>query len=169
MSTKDERLYETGKTAYASIAEMVAALTCDYERLEELREDRDAWSAENAEVWSHTFPADSEELADLEADAGDCADYDTALQRVREDALSVQYRSGWVDAGDRLGAPSKYDITLSTGGPATRVVGDLDEYGDPTSARLEAQDWGTPWTEYEPADSDVLLAYARCFHFGCPG
>jgi hypothetical protein len=42
-------------------------------------------------------------------------------------------------------------------------------HGEPTRARLETQDWGTPWTEYRGAwggGADVLLAYARQFYYG---
>lgn len=51
-----------------------------------------------------------------------------------------------------------------------RIVGDLDANCEPTRARLETQDWGTPWTEYRGAwgngGADTLLAYAQCFYFG---
>jgi len=40
MST-EESLKETGRCAYAAIVEMVAALECDCDRLEELRESRE--------------------------------------------------------------------------------------------------------------------------------
>ena len=56
-------------------------------------------------------------------------------------------------------------ILLGTGGPATRIVCELDD-GEPTRARLQAQDWGTPWTDYIGGDSETLLTYCRCFYFG---
>ena len=58
-----------------------------------------------------------------------------------------------------------YELLLGTGGPAVRIVGDLGEHKEPTSARLEVQDWFKPWTEYsdENHDDNMLLAYACCF------
>lgn len=92
---------------------------------------------------------------------------DLAMQRIQEDALSVEVRTGWHMPGDtEASKPEEYTILLSTGGPATRIIGELDQYGEPKTARLEAQDWFTPWTEYRESDESVLLEYARCFYFG---
>ena len=60
---------------------------------------------------------------------------DSARQVINEDALSAEI-------------VKSYEILLCTGGPAARIVGELNEDGEPTTARLEHQDWGTPWTEY---------------------
>lgn len=151
-----------GAPAYASVAEMVAALECDYDRLEELRGDRD--DADDRAAWAEANPDDAEELKQLEEAAGDHEDRDAAYQAIQDDALSVEVRSGWTTPGEPLTA-EEYCLLLTTGGPAVRIVGDIDR-GEPTSARLEVQDWGKPWTEYFPADSDTLLTYARCFFFG---
>lgn len=91
-------------------------------------------------------------------------DDDKAREAIQEDALHVQVRSDWVAAGDAL-EPAEYNILLCTGGPAVRIIGDLTN-NEPDSARLEYQDWGTPWTEYREADEDTLLQYAKCFYFG---
>ena len=61
--------------------------------------------------------------------------------------------------------PFEFCILLSTGGPASRIRGELDN-GEPCRAWLEVQDWGTPWTQYFDIEQDTLLAYARCFYFG---
>jgi hypothetical protein len=88
-------------------------------------------------------------------------------ERILEDALSVEVRSDWYTLdSDSDRSPGEYMILLSTGGPATRIIGKLDRYCEPETARLEAQDWFQPWTEYRGADQDVLLAYARCFYYG---
>lgn len=90
-----------------------------------------------------------------------------AQQEIQEDPLSIQVRSGWHAVGEES-TPEEFEILLDTGGPAVRIVGELDR-GEPTRARLETQDWGTPWTEYRGAwggGADVLLTYARQFHFG---
>jgi hypothetical protein len=149
---------------------MVAAMECDYERLAELRNARDSWEGDEQSTWATDNPDDAEELADLEEAAGDCEDADQARERIEEDPLSVEVRSDWHTPGDRDGmTPAEYCILLCTGGPACRIVGDLDQYGQPTSARIEHKDWGTSWAEYhssEEADRASLLAYARCFYFG---
>ena len=62
---------------------------------------------------------------------------------------------------------AEYKITLCTGGPAVRIVGELDN-GYPHSASLEYQDWGTPWTAYwlKEEEEEILLEYAQCFYYG---
>lgn len=94
-----------------------------------------------------------------------------ARERIEEDALSVEVRSGWyVPAGDDSGnKPSEYNILLCTGGPACRIIGELDKYCQPSTAVMQVQDWFQPWTDFYPKGEDseaVLLAYARCFYFG---
>lgn len=148
-----DKLKEIGKLAYESIAEMAAALDCDYDRLDEL---------ENSESLDD---AEKEELAELLDAADDCKNRDEALEVIQEDALSVEVRSGWAPVGDCLQA-EEFAILISTGGPAARIRGELDEYRQPARAWLEVQDWGTPWTRYSDASQDVLLTYAQCFYFG---
>lgn len=91
-----------------------------------------------------------------------------AEQTIQEDPLEVAVRSDWHTPGEKAEKPSQYKILLCTGGPAVRIVGDLSEYGEPESATLEYQDWGTPWMEYrlDREEEETVLAYARCFYFG---
>lgn len=154
---KYQALQDIGKSAAESIAEMVAALECDYERLEELRETSR----------KEMTPEDKAELAELEKAAGDCESREDAEQRITEDPLSVQIRNGWHDPGAES-EPEEFEILLSTGGPTTRIIGELDEHCEPTRARLQAQDWFTPWTDYtgDAISQDDLLTYCRCFYFG---
>jgi hypothetical protein len=57
-------------------------------------------------------------------------------------------------------------ILISTGGPALRMIGRLEGF-EPASARLQHQDWGTPWTDYiQPGSSDALIWYASQFYWG---
>lgn len=124
-----------------SIVEMIAA--------------RDALEAgdESAELNGETF-----------------ADADDLRQRIEQSPLSVEVRGGWHTPGDTENdGPEEYRILLTTGGPALQIRGDLGEYGEPSTARLEYQDWGTPWTEYHDgseAEDSAVLAFARCFYFG---
>jgi hypothetical protein len=158
MSTSDESLKETGKSAAAAICEMIAALECDYDRLEELRDVR-----ENTQGLVHEN--DIAELKELEEAAGECTSREQAEQRIQEDALSIEVRGDWQEPLMNMNAMVEFKLLLATGGPAVRIVGELDN-GEPTRAWLEVQDWGTPWTRYFDISQDTLLAYARCFYFG---
>lgn len=110
-------------------------------------------------------PAQREELAELESDAGDCEDEDDAQQRIHEDPLSVEYRSGWSTDPHSLEA-EEFMVLLCTGGPAVRIVGELGDHGTIHRAWLEYQDWGTPWTHYHDADSATLVAYCEALGVG---
>ncbi len=183
--TKEEQLQDIGRCAMASIREMVNAMQCDRERLEELREERDNFTidedenaapdgpgyANDAEAWAAENPDEAEELAQLELECrldGEEVDEETARERIQEDALSVQVRGDWHNVGADDDGACEYEVLLSTGGPATRIIGELNERHEPTSARLQAQDWFTPWTEYvvTGSDHDALMAYVACFYFG---
>lgn len=175
---KYEALQAIGKSAYESIAGMVEALEVDYDRLSELREQRNAVS--KAGTGDDLDLEEEEELKELEAAAGECEDREDAERYISEDPWSVQVRGGWHSIGDQenLNAPEEFEILLGTGGPATRIIGELDEHGQPTRARLQSQDWGTQWTDYRGTtsadgtqrehmpDDDTLLTYCRCFYFG---
>jgi hypothetical protein len=111
---------------------------------------------------------EAEELAELEEAAGDCENEDEARDRILEDALSVEVRSGWHSVGETL-EPSEFSILLCTGGPAVRIRGELNQYKEPHQAWLEFQDWFTSWEELvAPGEgaSEALLKYAQQFHFG---
>jgi len=152
-----------------SIAEMVAALECDYDRLEELREARSDWNLSDGSKgpWCEGNPDDAAELADLESGAEGCESEDEARERIMEDPLEITVRSDWQAMGETL-KPAEFCILLCTGGPAVRIVGDLDRGEEPSRPRVEYQDWGTPWTEYfpTPEQRDALQAYCACFYFG---
>lgn len=159
-TTDNASLSEIGTNALASVLALVAALECDYDRLNELRESADS-------------PEEIEELKALEEAASGCDvnypcdDRDDAEQRIHEDALSVQVRSDWHNVGDDAEL-AEYCILLTTGGPAVRIIGELRD-GEPHSAILQVQDWGTPWTEHVTTGDEhkALLAYAGCFFFEC--
>lgn len=167
---------EIGSNAFRAILEMVKALQCDYDRLDELRDERDCFemdedangapdgpSYENdAEAWAGENPEDAEELDELTEAAGECESEEEAHDRITEDPLSIRV------FGERRGdkwEPDRFEVLLTTGGPAVRIVGDLDEQYQPSRPRLEVQDWGKPWTEYSPADRDTLQAYVDCLYF----
>ena len=58
-----------------------------------------------------------------------------------------------------------YELLLGTGGPATRIVGKLNEHGEPETAELQGQDWGTQWERTELQDEETLLQFAQHFYF----
>lgn len=91
----------------------------------------------------------------------------TILERVSEDALSVEVRSDWRSPGSEAD-PAEYAILLCMGGPAVRIVGRLNQWNEPESASLECQDWFTPWSEVSTSSSqdDALLWYASQHYFG---
>lgn len=164
MANGDRDLNTIGQTAYECIAEMVSALEVDYDRLATLKEDRED-SAFDAESWAVEYPELAEELNELQTAAGEHASRDDAEQRIQEDPLSIEVRSGWTTLDAPLKA-EEFNILLSTGGPAVRIVGELDEYMQPVRAWLEVQDWGTPWTQYFGASQETLLTYASQFYYG---
>ena len=155
MPTKEESLQEIGQNAHDSLAEMVAALECDYDRLDELRDDC-PWVNDD----------ERNELSALEKSAGDCEDLDDAQQRIQEDPLCIEVRSNWQPPnGVTLEPPAEYCILLTTGGPAVRIIGKL-HHNEPVSATLQTQDWGTMWTDYGDSDANMLLTYAGSFWYG---
>jgi hypothetical protein len=178
MTTKtDNHAEEQAEAQYSSIVRMLAALTCDYDRMQELRDERDELNSaindteqdsaerEHARADFRQWEADNaDELAELEDAAGECTDEEEARQIIQEDPLEVQVRSDWESPGAPLEAV-EFMILLCTGGPAVRIVGELNR-GEPCRAWLEYQDWGTPWTQYFGVSSDTLCEYAANFFFG---
>ena len=94
-------------------------------------------------------------------------------QEARESALSVEVRTGWRSPGHTDAEPEEFCITLSTGGPALAIFGELGAHGEPIGARLEFQNWGTRWTYYTDAREldgvslpEALDWFAGLFWFG---
>lgn len=185
LKKEEDHAYQNAQAWAESISQMVLALECDYDRLEELKDARNALSEEfnadpaNAGVdfdnWVRNqvgfTSEDADELAELEAaciiDGSEMKNSDQAIERIQESPLSLEVRSGWTSPGDTMEAED-FCILLSTGGPALRIRGELDQYKEPRRAWLEYQDWGTPWTEYhgEGCSNDDLLTFCRQFYFG---
>jgi hypothetical protein len=100
--------------------------------------------------------------------AGNDGEREAAQTRIEEDPLSVEIRSGWSQPGQPGTEPNEFRILLCTGGPAVRIIGELNEHGEPERAQIEHQDWFTPWqcllgTSEE--DSAALLEYCSQFYF----
>ena len=100
-------------------------------------------------------------------------DYD-AQDQLRESilnsALSVEFRNGWYSDLYHLKGvtePIEFKILLSWGGPALRIIGELDDYG-PVNPKLQYQDWGTLWTDFEITENqqEALNWFFNCFYLG---
>ncbi len=90
-----------------------------------------------------------------------------ATEYITGDALSVEVRSDWHTPGEDS-EEGEYMILLCTGGPAVRIIGDLNGFKEPETTRLQYQDWGTLWEELilSHDDYETLLTYAQQFYFG---
>ena len=112
---------------------------------------------------------------EIEDDGEGNSPAEDAESAIHDDALSVEVRGGWRSLNSPEGAlPAEYRILLCTGGPAVQIVGELNDYLEPETARIQFQDWFTPWANWrgdgETDETDetesTLLDYARCFYFG---
>lgn len=153
-----------------SIEEMVAALDVDYDRLEELRDERNDFETEEPctrqetwNAWSAANPEQAEELAKLEAAAGNCNNEDDAREQIQQDALSVEVRSGWQSVGEQL-APAEFRIVLCTGGPHVELQGELDDNDVPDRVRVIYADWGESGELFD-FNRDTVLRYCQEFYF----
>lgn len=170
MQNTDNHAQEQADAQMESVRAMVAALDLDYDRLEELREERAALvdeldAAAECVRYHHADELDengpeieheeyrrcrdelatwdeenAEELEELEAAAGDCTDRDDAERRILEDALSVEVRSGWHAPGDEEGSAPSEFRILLCTGGPTVQI------------RGELDQYGEPcraWLEYQ--------------------
>jgi len=171
MSTEHaDHAYENARMGMASILGMVQRL--------EHAQDQDSDCGKDFDTQAEHCPITPEES---EAGSGwgasdftlpeiwdEYHDQEQAEQHIQEDALSIEVRDNeWATPGQAGYSPTQFQILLTTGGPALRIMGELDEHQEPRRAWLEYQDWGTPWTEYhgDNASQDALLAYSLCFYF----
>lgn len=166
---EDNHPIDNAKAWFASIVEMVDALRADTTKdsIPTSYIDADDASIED-EDWRNSLQRDRW--------AEDIGDEDARRQRILESVLSVEMRSGWYSLTDYKNRRAEFNILLSTGGPALRLIGELDDSGEPETARLEWQDWGTPWTVLGRSDypatlaseliAEYLLDFARQFYFG---
>jgi len=93
-------------------------------------------------------------------------DMDAIEEEIFNSPLSVEVSSGWTPVGEKL-KPAKYNLLMTTGGPGTRIVGDLDTEGIPATVDIEYQDWNTPWTKYPLSNEELqaILEFAQYFSY----
>ena len=88
-------------------------------------------------------------------------------ESILNSALSVEFRSGWTSNPNDIEL-EEFKILLTWGGPALRVIGDLNQYKEPENIKMQFQDWGTFWTDFEITENqqEALNWYCNCFYFG---
>lgn len=93
---------------------------------------------------------------------------DNIQQTISNYPLEVTIRTDWHAVGAEDSKPTHYQILLSTGGPATRIVGELSQYGEAVTAAIEHQDWFTPWLAFgiTAGVEATLTRFAQQFYFG---
>ncbi|MDP7647768.1 MAG: hypothetical protein QGH82_06855 [Candidatus Woesearchaeota archaeon] len=126
-------------------------MTPGEEEQKKFQEEADAYARNSIEIikeWTDELDNDDEEKRD------------EALEMIHQDPLEVKTRTDF--NGSR-----QYMILLGTGGPAARIIGDLNDYDEPKTARFEFQDWFKPWTKARTtgAEEQTMLEYARQFYF----
>jgi len=161
--TEDTRAKDQARAQLDSITEMV-------KRFEHCQEcDGTDCSLTDKEILEGINIHYQDGMAASEEDRTQYHDEDEAREAISEDPLSVEVRSDWHEPGSKDDKPTEYKILLCTGGPAVRIIGELDEYGQPETAKIEYQDWFTPWVSYANTSSEedeTLLTYARQFYYG---
>lgn len=140
------------RAQYETIAAMVAALDVDYDRLQELRDEYATLSENEIRNWPFAG-----ELAELEESANGCTSEEEAIEAIENDPLSVEVRSDWESSADNF-TPSEFRVVLCTGGPHVEIVGDLDQYGEPSRPRILFRDWGTSGELFD-FDRDIVTRY----------
>ena len=121
---------------------------------------------ENAIATIETIVEDFKKDKQLE-ESNDYNQQDELRESVLNSALSIEFRSGWYSSLDDELVPEEFKILLSWGGPALRVIGELNDYG-PVNPKLQYQDWGTPWTDFKITEDqqEALNWFCNCFYFG---
>lgn len=120
-----------------TITSLVAACIADFDRIDELKEERDDWLEENPGSflhlndprnggrWAMACPDEADELAELLEQVGSYESREEVERELREMPLCIEVRSGWVERGRDMEA-EEYRIVLSCGGPHCELRGDLD-------------------------------------------
>jgi len=139
------------------------------------------WDFRTGETPQALTGAAADVLSDLDWDA-ETGTPETLQEAItdycNEMPLSVLVRSGWyspVRQGLPLctseGAPEEFEILLSTGGPACRIIGQLDRgsvaWQSGCRPVMQHQDWFKPWTESSyDIDTNALLWFCEQFYYG---
>ena len=117
---------------------------------------------------------DYERLSYLESLNPTSCEEEEEIEQMKESilnsALSVEFRSGWYSSPESIAdlKPEEFKILLTWGGPALRVIGDLNQYKEPENIKMQYQDWGTCWTDLKITEEqqEALNWFCSCFYFG---
>lgn len=164
-STTDNSGIDAAKAEIRSISNMVMRLrhvsNCDG--------DTDLCDMSVDDMYNQLLEIDGQPDRDSLVD--DYHDKQNAMAAIREDALGVAVRSSWQlisESGQNTGdcpdmTPTEYMIELSTGGPATRLTGEMDSDYNPESVYLEYSDSQHGWSKFMLRDDeeDIFMEYAR--------
>ena len=91
---------------------------------------------------------------------GETLDHEQARDRLEEGPLSFERL-----ITDHRHESIQWEILLSTGGPASRVLVSTDYDGHIESAVYQFQDWFQPWTAAEDQDEELVKEYASLVGF----
>jgi len=117
---------------------------------------------------------DFEEISHLESLNPTTTEQENRIEEIRENvlnsALSVEFRNGWYSDLYHLKGvtePIEFKILLSWGGPALRIIGEIEE-NFAVNPKMQFQDWGTLWTDFEITEEQekALNWFCNCFYFG---
>ena len=126
---------------------------------------------DNAVGHIESIVQDYEKLSYLESLNPTTIEQEEEIEQTKESilnsALSVEFRSGWTSNPNELEI-EEFKILLTWGGPALRVIGDLNQYKEPENVKMQYQDWGTCWTDFEITENqqEALDWFCNCFYFG---
>ena len=100
-------------------------------------------------------------------ESNDYNQQDELRESILNSALSVEFRSGWYSSPEDETKAEEFRILLSTGGPALRIIGEIEE-NFAVNPKLQFQDWGTLWTDFEITEDQqkALNWFCNCFYFG---
>jgi len=129
------------------------------------------YALQNAIGHIESIVKDYEKLSYLESLNPTTIEQEEEIEQTKESilnsALSVEFRSGWTSNPNELEI-EEFKILLTWGGPALRVIGELNQYKEPENIKMQFQDWGTFWTDFEITENqqEALNWFCNCFYFG---
>lgn len=93
----------------------------------------------------------------------DLAAYEAALVAINSAISDVETRAGWHALDGSRRDAGEFRMRVRIGGLAVRIVGALDDAGEPASARLEVPGWPARWAGFATTfeDDTAILAFAR--------
>lgn len=157
--TTDTNHAERNASGHAQTIEALYGLSC--------------WDFRTGEVPQALTGAAAEVLSDLDWDAETGTPdslQEAVTQYAQEMPLTVMVRSDWQPIGGSFQA-QEFEILLSTGGSACRIIGELDRgsvaWQSGCRPILQHQDWFKPWVESSYGiDTNALLWFCEQFYYG---